>query len=88
MTLEILDGIKKMGLKIPDDVALVGYDETIWSKYLDPSLTTVKQPAYKMGELATKKLIQLIESKNKENELAEIISLEPDLIQRDSCGGK
>lgn len=87
MTLEILEGIKKMNQTIPEDIALIGYDETVWSKHLNPPLTTIWQPAYEMGGLAAKKLIELIESKDQENVLPEIISLEPQLIQRESCGG-
>lgn len=86
MTLDILEGIKRMGLTVPNDIALVGYDETVWSRHLNPPLTTVKQPAYEMGELAAQKLIQLIESKNKDNEIPELVSLEPHLIVRQSCG--
>ena len=88
MTLEILDGVKKLDLKIPDDIALVSYDETVWSKHLFSPLTTVKQPAYEMGEIAAKKLIQLVESKNKQVSHPEIVFLEPFLIVRESCGGK
>ncbi|KGM45658.1 LacI family DNA-binding transcriptional regulator [Neobacillus niacini] len=87
MTLEVLEGINKINRKIPDDIALVGYDETVWSKYLNPSLTTVKQPAYEMGEMAARKLIQMIESKKDRKKIAsEIVSLAPSLIIRDSCG--
>jgi DNA-binding LacI/PurR family transcriptional regulator len=86
MTLEIIEGIKELHLRIPEDVALIGYDETIWSKHLNPPLTTVKQPAYEMGGMAAKKLIELIESKKTLE--PEIITLDPVLIIRDSCGGK
>jgi len=88
MTLEILEGIKKINLKIPDDIALVGYDETVWSKHLNPPLTTVKQPGYEMGGIAAKRLIQLIESPNDDSLNPEVVSLEPFLIIRDSCGSK
>ncbi|MFV2047601.1 LacI family DNA-binding transcriptional regulator [Metabacillus sp. YM-086] len=88
MTLEILEGIKNQGLKVPDDIALVGYDETIWAKHLYPPLTTVKQPAYEMGSFAAKKVIQLIEASKDEVQLPKVVSLEPSLIIRESCGGK
>jgi DNA-binding LacI/PurR family transcriptional regulator len=88
MTLEVLEGINKMKKKIPDDIALVGYDETVWSKYLNPSLTTVKQPAYEMGEIAARRLIQMIKSKKDGKIEPEIVSLAPSLIIRDSCGSK
>lgn len=88
MTLEILEGIKNQGLNVPEDIALVGYDETIWAKHLYPPLTTVEQPAYEMGSLAAKKLIQLIEGASEEEKIPKVISLEPSLIIRESCGGK
>lgn len=86
MTLEILEGIKELGLTVPDDVALVGYDETVWSKHLDPPLTTVNQPAYEMGKLAAKRIIKLIKSKRKPK--PKTVLLEPNLIIRRSCGAK
>lgn len=84
MTLSILEGIKEMGLVVPDDIALLGYDETVWSKHLDPPLTTVHQPAYQMGELAANRLISLIEKKGEEGPVIEV--LQPSLIIRESCG--
>lgn len=87
MTLEILEGVRDLGLSIPDDLALVGYDETVWSKHLNPPLTTVNQPSYEMGKVAAERLISLIESNNVVNEKKEI-SLEPNLIIRESCGFK
>ncbi|MFC0272636.1 LacI family DNA-binding transcriptional regulator [Metabacillus herbersteinensis] len=88
MTLEILEGIKNQQLKVPEDITLVGYDETIWAKHLNPPLTTVNQPAYEMGSLAAKKLIHLIEAKGVESEIPKVVSLEPSLIIRESCGSK
>ncbi|KHF39561.1 transcriptional regulator [Halalkalibacter okhensis] len=83
MTLEILEGIKELGLSVPEDVSLIGYDETVWSQHLNPPLTTVSQPSYKMGELAAGKLIEALKSKQKKQ--ATIDSLEPSLIIRQSC---
>ena len=88
MTLEVMEGIKELGLSIPDDVSIVGYDETVWSKHLDPPLTTVNQPAYKMGQLAAERLISLIESADTSERNTETISLVPNLIIRESCGMK
>jgi DNA-binding LacI/PurR family transcriptional regulator len=85
MTLEILEGIKEVGLEVPHDVALIGYDETVWSKHLQPPLTTVNQPAYEMGVLAAKKLIKRIQAKEAPP-IAAVTVLEPNLIERHSCG--
>jgi DNA-binding LacI/PurR family transcriptional regulator len=86
MTLEILEGIKELGLRVPDDIALIGYDETVWAKHLNPPLTTVQQPAYEMGTIAAKNLIQKIVTKT--NRKPKNVTLEPGLIIRSSCGFK
>lgn len=88
MTLEILEGIKDLGLSVPKDVSLVGYDETVWSKHLNSPLTTVNQPSYAMGQLAAERLISLIESKGNNDTEKKEIRLEPNLIVRESCGFK
>lgn len=84
MTLEILEGFKELNIRVPEDVALIGYDETVWAKHLNPPLTTVKQPAYEMGVIAAKNLIKKIQSKTKRK--PKIAVLEPELIIRQSCG--
>ncbi|WP_328285136.1 LacI family DNA-binding transcriptional regulator [Paenibacillus alkaliterrae] len=84
VTLEVIGAIKDMNLKIPEQIAIVSYDETIWSKYLDPPLTTIRQPGYQMGQRAAQSLIDLFQSKSKP--LPATVVLEPELIVRISCG--
>jgi DNA-binding LacI/PurR family transcriptional regulator len=84
MTLEILEGFKELNIRVPEDVALIGYDETVWAKHLNPPLTTVRQPAYEMGVIAAKNLIKKINSKTKRK--PKTVVLEPELIIRQSCG--
>lgn len=55
--------LNKLGYKIPEDVALIGFTNTDLADALNPALTTVHQPAFDIGELAAKKLIALIEKK-------------------------
>lgn len=86
MTLDILEGIKESGLRIPQDIALIGYDETAWARHLEPPLTTVSQPAYEMGKLAAETLIKLIEGNRKPR--AKTIMLRPELVVRRSCGAE
>ncbi|MBQ6003690.1 MAG: LacI family DNA-binding transcriptional regulator [Clostridia bacterium] len=54
--------INEMGLKIPDDVSLSGFDGLPLNDLIQPKLTSVKQPLYDMGQMAAKKLIELIET--------------------------
>lgn len=86
LTLEIIEAVKQMGLKMPEHIGIVSYDETVWSKHLDPPLTTIMQPGYKMGYLAAKMLIKTIKAKRKPK--PETIVLEPELIVRKSCGAR
>jgi DNA-binding LacI/PurR family transcriptional regulator len=84
MTLEIIEAIKELKLRIPEDIAIVGYDETVWSKHLDPPLTTIWQPGYEMGQIAAKMLVKMINAKRKLK--PETVVLEPKLIVRKSSG--
>ncbi len=78
-----IKAINQKGLKIPNDIAIVGFSDDIQSNLLDVPLTTVKQPAYEVGKKAADKLIRLIEN---ENELHEKISIVTGLKIRSSCG--
>ena len=84
ITLEVLGAIKHLDLIIPDDLGIVSYDETIWAKYLDPPLTTVRQPGYRMGRMAAEIVIKTI--KEEKHLAPETIVLEPELIIRTSSG--
>jgi LacI family transcriptional regulator len=55
--------IKAKGLKVPDDIGLIGFSNTELTELLDPPLSIIKQPAFEMGEVAMTLLLQLIESK-------------------------
>ncbi|MBA7695382.1 HTH-type transcriptional regulator KdgR [subsurface metagenome] len=85
MTLGTLITIKEMGLKIPDDIGIVGYDDSDWSTILNPPLTTISQPAYNLGSTASEMLIKKIEVKESVigNEPL-IITLNTNLIVRNS----
>jgi LacI family transcriptional regulator len=55
--------IKSLGLKIPEEVGVVGYSNWQFSSMIDPPLTTVSQPGSKIGEKATKLLLEMIDGK-------------------------
>jgi LacI family transcriptional regulator len=55
--------LKKYGYRIPEDVALVGFTETVIAELLEPQLTSVAQPTFEMGRVAARLLIERIESK-------------------------
>ncbi|WP_183558950.1 LacI family DNA-binding transcriptional regulator [Mucilaginibacter sp. SP1R1] len=63
ITTTIFQLLKKMGIQIPDDIALLGFTNTHLAACLNPSLSAVSQPGFEIGEKATEMLINLIESK-------------------------
>jgi LacI family transcriptional regulator len=55
--------LHRKGLRIPDDVSLVGFDDLPASSYVVPPLTSVHQPAYELGQLAAQAMLQLLVGK-------------------------
>ncbi len=74
--------IKRSGYKIPGDIAVVGFSNSVYSSMTDPPLTTVEQQGFKMGREASKLLFERIESE--ENIDARAIQIKTDLIVRGS----
>ncbi|MCD6318954.1 LacI family DNA-binding transcriptional regulator [Candidatus Aerophobetes bacterium] len=82
MALAAIKVIKEKGLKIPEDISIVGFDDIEAASQIDPPLTTVRQPLYKMGEESTKLLFNLLN--NKEDKPRKIL-LDTRLVIRESC---
>jgi len=57
-----INAIKEMGLRIPEDISVVGYDGILLSQVLDPKITTLKQDTKALGSSAAVKLISLIDN--------------------------
>ncbi len=75
--------IKESGLKIPENIAVVGFNDDPFSSFLEPSLTTVSQPAYLMGMKAMEKILQMITGDIEIN-FWQTIVMESALVIRDS----
>jgi LacI family transcriptional regulator len=69
------------GLRVPDDISVVGFDDIQWAAFNTPSLTTVRQPLGKMGQIAAETLINTIEN---EQDYPSQIAIEPTLVVRES----
>ena len=61
MAIGALHAIREAGLRVPEDIALVGFDDTSLAARTDPPLTVVRQPARQLGQLAVDLLLELIE---------------------------
>jgi DNA-binding LacI/PurR family transcriptional regulator len=77
-----MSAIQSAGLNIPDDVAVVGFDDIFLAAHTHPPLTTVRVPAYGLGWTAAEILIALIEG----DEETSSVTLETELVVRTSCG--
>lgn len=73
--------LSEAGLRVPNDVSVVGFDDIPGAALANPALTTVRQPLVRMGEIAAQALVNRIEEK--EEYLPEI-AIEPELVVRDS----
>ena len=87
LTLSCLTALKSIGLKIPDDIAIVGFSNSALVELINPGLTAVKQPAFEMGQVATELLIKLIESKKPVTEFEKIV-LQTEVFIRESSANK
>jgi DNA-binding LacI/PurR family transcriptional regulator len=76
--------ILDQGLKVPDDVAIVGFDNIVRGSFAPVPLTTIHQPTTEIGNMAVSTLIQKIVGQ----EVPDRIILQPKLIVRESCGSK
>ena len=70
------------GLRVPEDVSVIGFDDIQGSAYLTPRLTTVRQPLRRMGEIAAERLLAQISNGN--GKVVRQVSVEPELVMRES----
>lgn len=69
------------GIKVPEELSIIGFDNIPFSEFLEVPLTTIHQPACQIGEVSVEKLINLI---LKKEDTDKVIVLDPELIIRDS----
>ncbi|MBX3086260.1 MAG: LacI family DNA-binding transcriptional regulator [Anaerolineae bacterium] len=77
-----MSAITERGLRVPQDIAVVGFDDTRLARYLTPPLTTVRMPIEHAGRLAVEHLVQVIQTGSTEQRTL----LPTELIIRASCG--
>lgn len=81
MAIGALSAIRNHDLQVPDDIALVGFDDIEPARWVTPSLTTVRQPLRQMGEIGAKKMLKILNGE--EPEITRIV-LSCKLIERES----
>ena len=79
----VIKALNKFNVKIPEEIAVVGFSNSVHSTIINPSLSTIDQPGEKIGQTALKYLIDEIENPNKDM-LTKTVEIKTNLIIRDS----
>lgn len=75
--------LQRRGVKVPQDVRIVGFDDIVLASYVEPSLTTIRVPYTDLARIATEELVRLIENPMRKTVK---VKLEAELVVRRSCG--
>lgn len=85
MAVGALETLRARGRQVPKDVGVVGFDDAEFAASTEPPLTTIRQPLFEMGELASKTLWGLLGGKRADTKP---VLFEGVIVVRDSCGAK
>jgi len=78
----VKSALRLAGLKIPDDISIMGFDDIPWARYSDPPLTTIRLPAQELASEACLLLLNLMKGTEPEEQN---LVLDTELVVRDSC---
>ncbi len=81
MAMGVIQAASQRGLRVPDDLSLIGYDDVHIAKFMTPALTTIHQPKYRLGKAAVDTLLYRLENPDT---TAQVVQLEPTLVVRNS----
>jgi len=80
--LGVLSGFADLGLRVPEDRSVIGFDDLPVAAVSYPSLTTMRQPLYEMGRMAAQMIVSLIDGKDV---VCRQIEVPTRLVVRESC---
>ncbi|WP_193105444.1 LacI family DNA-binding transcriptional regulator [Brachybacterium sp. FME24] len=83
LALALMHELQDLGVDVPGDIAVVGWDDVIAARYVRPGLTTVAQPVDELGALAARRLAALIDG---DEAAAEPVVLPSRIVHRATCG--
>ena len=87
LAMGILQGIKEKGLSVPEDIAVIGFDDIPYASWPAINLSTIRQPKSRMGKSAVEILLDQFQTENRGGTVlkATKIILDPELILRGTC---
>lgn len=83
LALSTMKALQRAGVRVPDDIAVVGWDDVMTARYVTPGLTTVRQPLHELGRAAAHRLHERIAG---DHTVPEPLILPSELVLRASCG--
>jgi LacI family transcriptional regulator len=83
MAIGAIQYLKGAGRRVPEDVAVVGFDDVEMSSHTEPRLTTVRVPKEEMGKLAARRLVEIIKTPTG---TVTTVHVPVELVVRESCG--
>jgi LacI family transcriptional regulator len=86
-TMYVLSALGNLGIKIPDDVAMLGFDDFDSANLLPVAMSAVRQPAREMGRAAAERIIEQLQTEIN-NPNPQILKFSAELVLRQSCGCK
>lgn len=88
LTIGAMRALREAGVKVPHEMAVVGFDEFESTPIIDPPLTVVAQPTYEIGMRAAKRLFKHLRGEVRSDNRPVVVRLKPQLIVRESCGAR
>ena len=82
MALGAIDALRVRNIRVPRDVAIIGFDDISEARYCAPPLTTIRQPLRQLGRLAIEVLLRRIRGER----VDDVLVLPAELVVRRSCG--
>ncbi len=81
MALGLMSRLQQKGVRVPDDISVIGYDNIELAEYFSPPLTTIHQPKRRVGKNAFEILLERIKDKEHERRIFE---MHPEIVERDT----
>ncbi len=85
MAIGAIKALNDKGISVPEDVSVIGFDDSYMAPYVIPSLTTIKQRREEMGRVATELLLSRITSRGKREKTPRQVIIPVDLVERESA---
>lgn len=86
MAITVCDNLKEKGYRIPEDIAVSGYDYSTEGQEHEPAMTTVRSSVYNLGAKASEILIDKIQENTESEETSQAIFLPDEVVLNESCG--